>query len=221
MPSVPVLFDDEPQNFGDEEQLETPDANYPEVMLEPLHTLDRLCLKWHLTGLTAPPSSASAQEEPAPVAPAPPPSTPTPAAQPPSTPQRAYAQPPYAAAPPPSSRPAGGYLRLLGLLSTGRPWECSLPLVDMQRAGGMALGRDPSCCEVLLQEASISRRHAIFEYINGYVVVTDQNSTNGTFLNGRQISSYEGRVPVQDGYILTVGDISLRVEIFAANGNYR
>lgn len=212
---MPVLFDDEPQSLGDEESPEAPEANYPEVLLEPLHALDRLCLKWKLNGLTAPATRDEDEVTPQP----PPPAPPAPPAQPPSAPPQMF--PPMGAAVlPPSSRPPSGYLRLLGLLSTGRPWECSLPLADMSRAGGLSLGRDPACCEVLLQEPSISRRHAVFEHINGCVMVTDQNSTNGTFLNGRRLSLYDGRTQLQDGFILTLGDVTLRVEIFSTNGSY-
>lgn len=215
MPSVPVLFDDEPQNFNEEDAPETPDTNYPEVMLEPLHAMDRLCLKWHLNGLTTPPTPDKEPPAPLPMPAAPLP----PASRPPSAPPQMY--PPMGAAGlPPSSRPQSGYLRLLGLLSTGRPWECSLPLADMARTGGITLGRDPSCCEVVLQEPGISRRHAVFERFNGSVTVTDQNSTNGTFLNGRRLTAYDGRVPLQDGSILSLGDVSLRVEIFTPNGAY-
>lgn len=230
MPSVPVLFDDEAAHTAEEEHTEKADQNYPEVMLEPLHVLDALCLKWKLDGLTTPPPPPEPEAPAAaPALPASPPA-PSPMAPPmgmnaPLAPMGMQAppmMPPMGMPPalPPSSRQAGGYLRLLGILSTGVPWECSLPLADMARQGGLTLGRDPSCCEIVLQEPSISRRHVVFEYLNNRVVVTDQNSTNGTFLNDRRLSLYEARMPLQGGNILKLGDVSLGVEIFAANGTY-
>lgn len=204
-----MLFDDEPQNLTDEAAEEPTDKDYPEIILEPLHVLDRLCLKWKLYGLTTP-AAPPAQEPPMPAAA-------------PSAPPQEPLIPPSAAFGihrPPTSHPPTGYLRLLGLLSSGSPWECSISLSNMDRHGGLTLGRDPALCEVVLQEPSISRRHVRFEYINGSVVVTDQNSTNGTFINGRRLNMYEERIALADNSILTLGDISLRVEIFATDSIY-
>ena len=111
--------------------------------------------------------------------------------------------------------PGEGYVRLLGLLFDGRPWECSILLADMARPGGVSIGRDPACCEILLDEASISRRHASFELTYEGIIVADADSTNGTFLNSRRLTYPEHRAPLTDGCQLTLGDITLRVEIFS------
>ena len=237
VPSVPVLFDDEPQT-GEEDVGDT-DDRYPEVMLEPLHMLDPLCIKWKLGAVQGPAPAPAAPAAPKAAAPEPRPQPPVAQPAPQAAPQPAppAAPRPQAAAPvgmsglshapiaasapiPASSRLASGYLRLLGLLANGSPWECSIPLADMSRPGGMTIGRDASCCEIVLTESSISRRHVALEYTGNGVVITDQGSTNGTYLNGRRLSYYDRCVPLQDGSILGLGDVSLRVEIFDASASY-
>lgn len=55
------------------------------------------------------------------------------------------------------------------------------------------LGRSPDC-EVSLFDIDISRIHAeIRKHSNGQMVLSDFNSTNGTYLNGKQISQSELR----------------------------
>jgi pSer/pThr/pTyr-binding forkhead associated (FHA) protein len=56
----------------------------------------------------------------------------------------------------------------------------------------------------------VSRRHAAVEVINKAVMVTDLNSTNGTFLNGQQIPPGQRRV-LRDGDQLLLGDLLLYV----------
>ncbi len=51
----------------------------------------------------------------------------------------------------------------------------------------MVAGRDPSC-DIVLGEAGISREHAIFHDDGHELSVSDVASTNGTFVNGAQIS---------------------------------
>lgn len=63
---------------------------------------------------------------------------------------------------------------------------------------------------LLLQQ--ISRKHAILEVEPGQVYVTDQDSANGTFVNGRKISAYvKTRLAVGD--VITFADISYQLQI--------
>ena len=216
VPSVPVLFDDEPQN-SDADAADPADNDHPEIILEPLHVLDPLCIKWKLGNLSTPtdvPEAPLRKAEPEPAAaPAPQPQH----QQPEPMPMR---QSPPISSIPPSGGMSGGYLRLLGLLFNGTPWECSIPLADMARPGGITIGRDPAYCNILLAEGSISRQHVCLELMPNGVVISDQNSTNGTFVNGRRLESYERRVPIMDGYIIGLGDITLRVEILSPSPAY-
>lgn len=226
VPSVPELFDDEPK-AQELDAAEIPETNYPDVLLEPLHMLDPLCLKWKLGVL----SGACAASSPAPApaaAPAPPVPAPTPAPVPvaqgtpyaAASPMAPALHPaPYVAVPPaaPAPAPVAGYLRLFALLSTGESWEYRISLTDMVQRGRVILGRDPSCSDVILSEPSISRRHVVFECIPGGIGLTDLNSTNGTMLNNTPLNAYTQCVPVQDGSLLVLGDVTLHVEIFGAH----
>jgi hypothetical protein len=54
--------------------------------------------------------------------------------------------------------------------------------------GPVVLGRRESC-DIMLPDGSISRRHAKLEYHKGSWVLTDLDSTNGTFVNGERIKT--------------------------------
>ena len=58
--------------------------------------------------------------------------------------------------------------------------------------------------DLIISDAGLSRRHASFEQQDGAVWIFDENSTNGTFLNDRQINSEGGRV--SDGDEIRLGD---------------
>lgn len=199
VPSVPVLFDNEPQAHDAELNAPKEKPNLPEIMFEPLHVLDPLCIKWKLSKLSVPVYVPEPVKEPEaePVAPVVK-----------STPRAPI---------PTSSKLVQGYVRLMGLLFNGSPWDCSIPVTDMATGNGISVGRDVTCCDIVLPEPSISRRHVVFELTaGGTVVITDQNSTNGTFVNGRRLLPGERQTPLEDGCILTLGDITLRVEILPA-----
>ena len=55
-------------------------------------------------------------------------------------------------------------------------------------ADEMLVGRELEC-QLTLESGHISRYHAKLSLINGELVVEDLRSTNGTFINGRRISS--------------------------------
>ncbi len=66
---------------------------------------------------------------------------------------------------------------------TGEYHECvvdSLPVT---------IGRAPSLNAIVLNNKMVSRQHARLEDTNGKIVLIDQNSTNGTFVQGQRIKS--------------------------------
>jgi FHA domain len=70
------------------------------------------------------------------------------------------------------------------------------------------LGRDPAC-DVVIDDKSVSRRHAALERRGVTFVVTDQGSANGSFVNGAQVSE----AALSDGQELRLGMVPFRVEI--------
>src|SRR5689334_24406437 len=71
------------------------------------------------------------------------------------------------------------------------------------------LGRDPGC-DVVLDDPSVSRRHAALESdTNGAIRLRDLASANGTFLDGIRIG--QSGVPVAGGARMRFGDVQLQL----------
>jgi FHA domain len=71
----------------------------------------------------------------------------------------------------------------------------------------LLIGRSSSC-DVVLQGAYVSRRHARLFYRDGKWVLHDLTSTNGTLVNGVPV----GRTEVRPGDIVLLGDEQLRID---------
>ena len=70
------------------------------------------------------------------------------------------------------------------------------------------IGRAPDCTLRLGDDTGVSARHATVRVVDGYVLLEDLGSTNGTFVNGKQLSS-----PTR----LAIGDrVDIGVVIFEA-----
>src|SRR5262249_560047 len=77
-----------------------------------------------------------------------------------------------------------------------------------QITGSLAtLGRSPSC-DVVLDDAMASGVHATLEMVPAGYIVSDQQSTNGTMLNGQRI----WRALMRVGDELVIGGTGLKVE---------
>jgi HD-GYP domain-containing protein (c-di-GMP phosphodiesterase class II)/pSer/pThr/pTyr-binding forkhead associated (FHA) protein len=68
--------------------------------------------------------------------------------------------------------------------------------------------------EVMLNDPSVSRRHAEIEFINQAWVVRDLGSTNGTFLNQVRVGRADQRLKQDD--ILQFGNLVVRVAVLEA-----
>lgn len=97
---------------------------------------------------------------------------------------------------------------LVHIYPTGPTMGCRYPLGDRP----VMIGRGDDC-DIRLTDHSVSRRHACIEPVNGGYVVTDQRSTNGTFVNDKFV---EGPYPLHDGDYLRVGNCLYR---YLAGGN--
>lgn len=87
-------------------------------------------------------------------------------------------------------------------LTDGAGREFALP------RGISRIGRDPSSNEIVLLDPSVSSRHAAIEVSPQAVVLRDIGSTNGTRLNGRQLTQ---AVILKEGDRVTFGSYELRV----------
>lgn len=70
-----------------------------------------------------------------------------------------------------------------------------------------SVGREPSC-NLQLASRNVSKRHAILFHTPAAVIVSDQGSTNGTFVNGRRISE---PTPVDERDLIQIADVELRL----------
>jgi S1-C subfamily serine protease len=62
---------------------------------------------------------------------------------------------------------------------------------------GIRIGREPSVCEIVLDDPKVSRLHAEIVELDGRVLLIDRKSSNGTWVNDRRV----------DRHTLTDGDI--------------
>jgi len=53
---------------------------------------------------------------------------------------------------------------------------------------GDTIGRDSIGGRILNQFSSVSRHHASFKYMNSRWLIKDENSTNGTYINGTKLA---------------------------------
>jgi pSer/pThr/pTyr-binding forkhead associated (FHA) protein len=71
------------------------------------------------------------------------------------------------------------------------------------------IGRDPAS-ELLLEDATVSARHARLSFRQGYWWAEDLSSRNGTFLNGEVIST---PVVLATGDVLQFGQVEMDIEV--------
>lgn len=84
---------------------------------------------------------------------------------------------------------------------TGEFWLVTNTGERLLRAGDNVIGRDPKC-EVWIDEASVSRRHAVVRLDGAHVTVTDLSSKNGTFVGATRV---DGTAALAEGAELRVG----------------
>jgi transcriptional regulator of acetoin/glycerol metabolism len=102
------------------------------------------------------------------------------------------------------NRPDEGLHEAPGLvvITTGNE-VCWAVLPLLPPALSLTLGRGHKDSGVELDDPRMSRRHATFERREGEWLVTDHDSTNGTFLDGTPV---KGRVGGEDGSLVRLGN---------------
>jgi pSer/pThr/pTyr-binding forkhead associated (FHA) protein len=105
-----------------------------------------------------------------------------------------------------SARPQGRLVVLgPGRAETGEPpSERTYPLQPV-----MSIGRSPSNT-VVIGDTYASSQHALLTWREGHWWLTDQDSRNGTVVNGERV---EEPVLVTTGDVITVGETRLKLEI--------
>jgi len=86
-----------------------------------------------------------------------------------------------------------------------RPNTLGWSLSELQDGRPRLIGRSPTV-DLRLDEPVVSRRHASLVWQGGGVLLTDCGSTNGTFVNGRRISS----AVLQSGDLIRIGSTEFR-----------
>jgi two-component system, cell cycle response regulator len=82
---------------------------------------------------------------------------------------------------------------------------CHVGLVRRLDAPSLVIGRGAEC-DLALQDDGVSRRHAkLVQYANGAIMVKDLGSTNGTFVNGRPVTT----TTLEDGDRIQLGSITI------------
>ncbi|MEW5883199.1 MAG: FHA domain-containing protein [Armatimonadota bacterium] len=82
--------------------------------------------------------------------------------------------------------------------------------LDVPGEGEYVLGRD-AACDLPITDATVSRRHATLSVREGALLIRDDGSTNGTYVNGVRLEANTEH-PLQPGDKLQVGFVKLRVE---------
>lgn len=73
--------------------------------------------------------------------------------------------------------------------------------------GRLTLGRSSDADIALTWDRGISRRHAVVEQsVDGWSVLDDGGSLNGTFVNGDRV---RGRRRIRDGDVVRIGDVAI------------
>lgn len=93
--------------------------------------------------------------------------------------------------------------RLVVIREGGKNKKVSHPV-----QGGLVIGRAPDC-DLLLEDEFVSNYHAKIYLLGGRFYVEDMGSTNGTFVNGRRITS---PLELRGGDVIQVGRTSMEFQ---------
>lgn len=98
---------------------------------------------------------------------------------------------------------------LEGLGGQGQPLRLEFGQTQLKKAvPGLAIGRHPLLCDLVLDDESVSRRHVRISQTAEGLFVEDLNSLNGALLDGVELKPFDP-VPLSEGQTLTIGDVAL------------
>jgi hypothetical protein len=76
----------------------------------------------------------------------------------------------------------------------------------------MRVGRDGAACQILLTEPRVSGSHAVLKFEAGQLLVRDEGSNNGTYLNGQRLPAATW-TPIPPGAALRFGPVEFAVRL--------
>ena len=76
----------------------------------------------------------------------------------------------------------------------------------------MRAGRDGAACQILLTEPRVSGTHATVKVEGGQLLVKDEGSNNGTFVNGQRIPAHTW-TPIPNGGALRFGPVEFSIRL--------
>ena len=107
--------------------------------------------------------------------------------------------------------PGRTILVMTGFDGAGRSHR--IPIADRgasEAEGGLVIGSHDALVDVVIADSKISRRHARVFVVDGRCQIEDLNSTNGTFVNGRQPAPFE-RVSIAAGDRVALGAVEFQL----------
>ncbi len=148
---------------------------------------------------------------------APPPAPPAPAQPAAVSPEFMYggqgAQPGFGGgAPAPAAAPPNPYAAPAGGAATRATLQGAAGVFTIVPGVDMKAGRDGAQCGILLTEPRISGVHATMRLDGGQLVVRDENSNNGTMVNGNRLPPGTW-TPVPNGSLVRFGPVEFNVRL--------
>jgi len=99
---------------------------------------------------------------------------------------------------------------LSGFDSDGKAVRITVAREALARAArGLVIGRQESLSDLVLEDTTVSRRHARVVEIDGGVGIVDLNSSNGTAIDGELLAPYKDPTPLRTGAKIEFGDVKL------------
>ena len=101
-----------------------------------------------------------------------------------------------------TARPGAGIDVLVTIIETNKTYKLSV-------TGEALIGRNPKC-DVVVPKPMVSSVHCILVKDKNKLMVEDNNSTNGTLLNGKPLKHV---VELKNNDMLTLGDRQIRINL--------
>jgi pSer/pThr/pTyr-binding forkhead associated (FHA) protein len=80
--------------------------------------------------------------------------------------------------------------------------------IDLKKC--IYIGRNETSAISIKDDPLVSRKHALIEHINGAYQLSDQNSTNGTYLNNQPVPKGQ-KLTLKPGDVIRVGKTEISI----------